>query len=81
MTEVASREDGPEIGINVVDGKTEHDRSYGSIIEAAEAAICSIHDYLENELPTQRTKKEQRVLAEQEWNDRIQDQVNDFLGK
>ena len=79
--ELATPEDGPEIRIKFVDGKTAHDTLYGSIAEAAEAAICSINDYLENELPAERGLEEQRSLAEQERKDRIQEQVNDFLGK
>ena len=78
--EVASPEDGPEIRIEYVDGKTEYDTMYGSIAEAAEAAICSINDYLENELPAERGLEERRALAEQERKDRIQEQVDDFLG-
>ena len=78
--EVASSEDGPENRIEYVGGKTEHDTLYRSIDEAAEAAIRSINDYLENELPAERTLEEQRALAEQERKNRIQEQVNDFLG-
>ena len=79
--EVASPEDGPEIRIKYVGGKTKYDTLYGSIAEAAEAAICSINDYLEHELPAERRLEEQQALAEQERKDRIQEQVNDFLGK
>ena len=78
---VGSPEDGPEIRLNFVGGKTEYDTLYGSIAEAAEAAIHSINDYLENELPTERELEEQRSLTEQERKDRVQEQVNDFLGK
>ena len=79
--EVATPEDAPDIRITFVGGKTEHDTEYSSIAEAAEAAIGSLNDYLENELPTERRLEEQRALAEQERKDRIQEQVNDFLGK
>ena len=79
--EVASLEDGPEIHIQYVGGKTEYDTLYGSIAEAAEAAICSINYCLENELPAERRLEEQRALSEQGRKDRIQEQVNDFLGK
>lgn len=79
--EVASPGDGPEIRIEFVDGKTEHDTLYGSIAKAAEAAICSINDYLENELPAKRRLEEEQALAEQEQKDSIREQVNDFWGK
>ena len=67
--------------IQFVGGKTEDDTLYGSIAEATEAAICSINYYLENELPAERRLEEKRALSEQERKDRIQEQVNDFLGK
>ena len=76
----AHPEDVADIRIDIVGGRTEHDTLYGGIAEAAEAAICSINDYLENELPTERRLEEQRASAEQERKDRIQEQVNDFLG-
>ena len=79
--EVASPQDGPKMRIHFVGGKTEHDTLYGSIAEAAEAAISSINDYLENELPAERRLEEQRALGEQERKHRIQGQVNDFLDK
>ena len=69
-----------DIRINIVGGRIEHDTLHGSIAEAADAAICSINDYLENELPTKRRLEEQRSSAEQERKDRIQGQANDFLG-
>ena len=78
--EVATPEDVPDIAINFVSGKTEHETLYGSIFEAAEAAICSINNYLENESPAERKMEEQRAMADQERKDRIQKQVNDFLG-
>ena len=52
--EVAAPEDGPAIRFDYVGGKTAHDSLYGSIDEAVEAAICSINDYLENELSAER---------------------------
>ena len=79
--EVASPSDGPEIRIVYVNGRTEYDTLYSSIAEAAEAAICSINDYLEHELPAERRLEEQRALAEQERKNKIQEQVNDFLDK
>jgi hypothetical protein len=78
---VGSPEDGPAIRLNFVGGKTEYDTLYGSIAEAAEAAICSINYFLENELPAERRLEEQLALSEQVRKDRIQEQVNDFLGK
>ena len=79
--EVASPQDGPQIRIQFVGGRTEHDTLHGSIAEAAEAAISSINDYLRNELPEERRQEEQQALAEQEWKDRIREQVREFLGK
>ena len=79
--EVGNPEYGPEFRIVVVGGRTEYDILYGTIAEAAEAAICSINNYLENELPAKRRLEEQQALAEQERKDRIQEQVNDFLDK
>ena len=79
--EIASPGDAPDIHIQFVGGKTEDGTMYGSIAEAAEAAICSINYYLDNELPAERRQEEQRALSEQERKDRIQEQVNDFLGK
>lgn len=79
--EAASQGDGPEIRIQIVDGRTEHGATYSSIGEAAEAAITSINDYLESELPTERVLEEQRALEEQEWRDRIREHVNDFLDR
>ena len=79
--EVAGPQDGPEIRIQFVGGKTEHDTLYDSIAEAANVAISSINNYLENELPTERRLEEQRGLAEQERKYRIQGQVDNFLNK
>ena len=79
--EVASPKDGPQIRIQFVGGRTDYDTRHGSVAEAAEAAISSINDYLQNELPEERRQEDQRVLAEQEWKDRIREQVKEFLGK
>ena len=65
----------------LVDGKTEHSTLFASIAEAAEAAISSINDYLEIEMPAQREMEEQRSLAERDQKDRIKKQVTDFLAK
>lgn len=72
---------GPDIRIKFGGGRTEHDTLYGSIAEAAEAAICSIDDYLKSELPAERRLEEQRALEEQERKDSIQEQVNGFLNE
>ena len=79
--EIASPEHGPEIRLEFVGGETEYDTLYGSIAQAAVAAIGSINDYLDNELPDERRLKEQQSSAERERKDRIQKQVDDFLGK
>ena len=79
--DVASSDDGPRIRLQFVGGRTEHDMLHNSIGEAAEAAISSINDYLEKELPEERMMKEERAWTEQEWKDRVQEQLNDFLGK
>ena len=81
VVEMIPSENLPDFQVVFVGGRDEHDTSYGSIAEAAEAAIFSINDYLENELPTERRLEEQQALAEQERKDKIQDQVNDFLNK
>ena len=62
-----------------VGGKTEHDTLYSSIVEAAEAALASINDHLENELPAERRLEEEAARAEKENKDRVQQQVNDFM--
>ena len=79
--EMASPDDGPQIRLQFVGGRTGHDTLHSSIGEAAEAAISSINDYLEKELPEERRMKEEQAWTEQEWKDRIQEQVNDFLEK
>ena len=79
--EVAVPENGPQIRVQFVGGKTEFDTLHGSIAEAAEAAISSINAYLRKELPEMRRQEEQREFAEEESKDRIRKQVKDFLGK
>ncbi len=79
--EVATPQDGPQIRIQFVGGRTGYDTRHGSIADAAEAAIASINDYLQNELPEERRQEDQRILAEQERKERVREQVSEFLGK
>ena len=74
-------EDGPEIRMKFVDGKTEYDTMHSCIAEAAEAAISSINDYLKDEMQAEQRLEKQRTLAERDKQDRIDKQLNDFLNR